>query len=78
MPEACVPIQRCNTDAPLWLNGSHPIENAGIVTRVACAHWEGKCCLWSTTVQVKACTGGYFVYKLEGTPACTLSYCTGM
>ncbi|XP_060117337.1 uromodulin-like [Heteronotia binoei] len=76
MPEDCVPMYRCRTDAPLWLNGSHPIENAGIVTRVACAHWNGNCCLWSTTVQVKACIGGYFVYKLEGTPACSLIYCT--
>ncbi|XP_048342926.1 uromodulin-like isoform X2 [Sphaerodactylus townsendi] len=76
MPEACVPIYKCNTDAPLWLDGSHPNENAGIVTRVACAHWNGKCCQWSTSVQVKACIGGYYVYKLEGTPTCSLSYCT--
>nr|XP_056707612.1 uromodulin-like [Euleptes europaea] len=76
MPEACVPMNRCNTNAPMWLDGSHPDQNAGIVTRVACAHWQGKCCIWSTTVQVKACTGGYYVYRLEGTPACTLSYCT--
>ncbi|XP_054828054.1 uromodulin-like [Eublepharis macularius] len=76
MPESCVPIYRCNTDAPMWLNGSHPIQNAGIVTRVACAHWNENCCLWSTTVQVKACVGGYYVYKLEGTPVCSLTYCT--
>ncbi|XP_015270812.1 PREDICTED: uromodulin-like [Gekko japonicus] len=76
MPEACVPVHRCNTDAPMWLNGLHPEQNAGIVSRVACAHWNEQCCLWSTSVQVKACIGGYFVYKLEGTPACTLTYCT--
>ncbi|XP_077175125.1 uromodulin-like [Paroedura picta] len=76
MPEACVPMYKCNTDAPMWLNGLHPITNDGIVTRVACAHWNGNCCLWSTSVQVKACVGGYFVYKLEGTPACSLTYCT--
>ncbi|KYO30600.1 uromodulin [Alligator mississippiensis] len=76
MPEACVPTHRCNTDAPMWLYGSHPSSNAGIVTRTACAHWDNSCCYWSTAIQIKACPGGYFVYKFNGTPACSLTYCT--
>ncbi|XP_062999544.1 uromodulin [Elgaria multicarinata webbii] len=76
MPESCVPINRCNTHAPMWLNGTHPTSEAGTVTRIACAHWNGNCCSWSIPVQVKACVGGYYVYKFDGTPACTLSYCT--
>ncbi|KAH0631907.1 hypothetical protein JD844_019808, partial [Phrynosoma platyrhinos] len=76
MPEACVPVQRCNSDAPMWLNGSHPTSDVGIVNRIACAHWAGSCCLWSIPVQVKACVGGYYVYRLDGTPGCTMSYCT--
>ncbi|XP_025858765.2 pancreatic secretory granule membrane major glycoprotein GP2 isoform X2 [Vulpes vulpes] len=76
MPETCVPMYRCQTDAPLWLNGTHPTLAEGIVNRTACAHWSGNCCLWKTVVQVKACPGEFHVYRLEGTPQCTLRYCT--
>ncbi|XP_043944884.1 uncharacterized protein LOC122816198 [Protopterus annectens] len=76
MPEYCVPEYSCSTTAPMWLNGQHPSVSDGIVTRTACAHWAGFCCFWSTTINVKACPGGYYVYKLYGTPACNLAYCT--
>ncbi|XP_068100886.1 uromodulin-like [Hyperolius riggenbachi] len=77
-PESCVPEHRCGADAPVWLNGTHPLLSDGIVNRTVCAAWSGNCCLWSTTVQVKACPGGYHVYSLPGTPGavCSLSYCT--
>lgn len=77
MPDFCVPAYRCLTDAPLWLNGTHPVLGEGTVTRKACAHWSGNCCYWSTDVQVKACPGGYHVYRLNGSPACNLRFCTG-
>ncbi|KAM5151607.1 uncharacterized protein ACMZJ9_009832 [Mantella aurantiaca] len=78
MPETCVPERRCNTDAPVWMSGTHPAIRDGIVDRTACAAWGGTCCQWTSTIQVKACQGGYYVYKLIGTPGsvCTLSYCT--
>nr|XP_033819400.1 uromodulin-like [Geotrypetes seraphini] len=76
LPESCVPTHRCNTLSPMWLNGTHPVDADGIVNRTACAHWNGNCCLWSRTVQIKSCPGGYHVYKLNGTPVCSLSYCT--
>ncbi|XP_043831834.1 pancreatic secretory granule membrane major glycoprotein GP2 isoform X2 [Dromiciops gliroides] len=76
LPEKCVPVNRCGTDAPLWLNGSHPLKEEGIVIRTACAHWSNNCCLWNTVVKVKACPGGFYVYKLNGTPECDLAYCT--
>ncbi|XP_068100884.1 uromodulin-like isoform X2 [Hyperolius riggenbachi] len=78
MPESCVPQQSCDTNAPVWLNGTHSIPSDGIVNRTVCASWSGNCCFWSTTVQIKACPGGYHVYRLTGTPgsACSLSYCT--
>ncbi|XP_051001080.1 uromodulin [Acomys russatus] len=76
MAETCVPVLRCNTAAPMWLNGSHPSSSEGIVSRTACAHWSGHCCLWSTQVQVKACPGGYYVYNLTEPPECNLAYCT--
>ncbi|XP_044540088.1 uromodulin-like, partial [Gracilinanus agilis] len=76
MPETCVPIHRCNTAAPMWLNGSHPSSDEGIVDGTACAHWSGDCCLWQSKVQVKACVGGYYVYNLTTPPECNLAYCT--
>ncbi|KAM5227728.1 uromodulin [Ctenodactylus gundi] len=76
MADTCVPTLRCNTAAPMWLNGTHPSTDQGIVSRTACAHWSGHCCLWQAPVQVKACAGGYFVYKLTAPPECHLAYCT--
>lgn len=76
MPETCVPMHRCHTDAPMWLQGAHPAPGQGVVTRTACAHWSGNCCSWKVEVQVAACPGGYHVYRLEGTPSCNLRYCT--
>ncbi|XP_020821063.1 uromodulin isoform X2 [Phascolarctos cinereus] len=76
MPETCVPTGRCNTAAPMWLNGAHPSSNDGIVNRTACAHWNGDCCLWESEVQVKACVGGFYVYNLASPPECNLAYCT--
>lgn len=77
LAESCVPTLHCNTAAPMWLNGTHPSSDEGIVTRKACAHWSGHCCLWDVPVQVKACPGGYFVYNLTAPPECYLGYCTG-
>ncbi|XP_075384219.1 uromodulin [Tenrec ecaudatus] len=74
--ETCVPVLRCNTAAPMWLNGTHPSTDEGIVSRTACAHWGGHCCRWATPIQVKACPGGYYVYNLTAPPQCHLAYCT--
>lgn len=76
MPEYCVSEYRCGTSAPMWLQGSHPRINDGIVNRTACASWSGNCCMWSTLVQIKSCPDNYYVYKLSGTPTCNLGYCT--
>ncbi|EDM17673.1 rCG39392, isoform CRA_a [Rattus norvegicus] len=79
MPETCVNVYRCHTYAPMWLSESHPILGDGIVNRTACANWNENCCFWSSEVQVKAClgeSGEYHVYKLQGTPECSLRYCT--
>ncbi|PIN99449.1 hypothetical protein AB205_0015570, partial [Aquarana catesbeiana] len=80
IPEYCVPERRCNTNIPVWMNGTHPVITDGIVNRTACGDWNGNCCQWTSTIQVKACPLGYYVYKLIGTPGsmCSLSYCTGI
>lgn len=74
MPTTCVPMHRCNTHAPGWLNGNHPTVADGQVTRQVCFHWSSNCCNWSTNIQVRNC-GEYFVYLLSGTPVCSLRYC---
>ncbi|XP_007952929.1 uromodulin [Orycteropus afer afer] len=76
LPETCVPVLRCNTAAPMWLNGTHPSTEDGIANLTACAHWSGSCCQWDAPVQVKACHGGYYVYHLMAPPECHLAYCT--
>ncbi|VFV43153.1 uromodulin precursor [Lynx pardinus] len=75
LADTCVPVLSCNTAAPMWLNGTHPSSDEGIVSRTTCAHWRGHCCLWDTPVQVKACAG-YYVYNLTAPPECYLAYCT--
>ncbi|XP_005351123.1 pancreatic secretory granule membrane major glycoprotein GP2 [Microtus ochrogaster] len=80
MPEACVEVFRCHTFAPMWLNGAHPNLEDGIVSHTACANWNENCCFWSSEVKVKACSeesGIFHVYKFQGTPECSLRYCTG-
>ncbi|XP_077131188.1 uromodulin-like [Ranitomeya variabilis] len=78
LPESCAPEYGCGTHAGIWLSGKHPMLRDGAVNRTVCASWSGYCCYWSSSVLIKACPGGYHVYKLEGTPdgACSLSYCT--
>uniref|UniRef100_A0A8C5Q5R7 ZP domain-containing protein n=1 Tax=Leptobrachium leishanense TaxID=445787 RepID=A0A8C5Q5R7_9ANUR len=76
LPESCPSTYSCRTYSPMWLSGSHPQPADGIVDRTACANWEGNCCYWTSNVQIKACAGGYHVYKLSGTPNCNLAYCT--
>lgn len=86
MPEKCIPMFHCQTDAPLWLNGAHPTKKDGIVNRTVCAHWVENCCFWHQNVQVKFCwdysrypddPDPFYVYHLEATSNCNLGYCTG-
>ncbi|XP_035669157.1 neurogenic locus notch homolog protein 1-like [Branchiostoma floridae] len=76
MPTQAPPSNyRCGTDAPMWMNGQHPTLADGEVSRQVCASWSGNPCFRQTTIQVRACSGGYFVYKLPIVPACSLVYC---
>ncbi|XP_019624993.1 PREDICTED: uncharacterized protein LOC109470471 [Branchiostoma belcheri] len=67
--------RRCGTDAPMWMSGQHPSVADGEISRQACAYWGSNPCQWSTTIRVKACSAGYYVYKLPRTPVCHLGYC---
>lgn len=65
MANKCVPINHCNTNAPGWLNGSHPQnEDEGEVMRTVCFHWKNDCCHWKTQIKVRIC-GGFYLYYLK-------------
>ncbi|MEE6497410.1 hypothetical protein FKM82_002739 [Ascaphus truei] len=76
MPEVCIPISSCGTNAPMWLSGSHPRPIDGIVIRTVCTNWYGQCCTWPKDLKIRACPGGYHVYKLNGAATCNVGYCT--
>ncbi|CAG6017512.1 unnamed protein product [Menidia menidia] len=75
MPTFCIPENLCGTHAPVWLNGSHPRLHQGVVTLPVCASFNNNCCHWNATAEVKACPGGYFVYRLPRPSVCFHVYC---
>lgn len=75
MPTFCISENHCGTHAPIWLNGSHPQPHEGIVTLPVCASFNENCCHWNASVDVKACDGGYFVYRLPRPSVCFHVYC---
>ena len=74
MPTSCPPTHRCNAYATGWMNGGHPTEAEGQVSRQVCFHWSSSCCYWSTTIYARNC-GSFYVYYLSDTPTCSLRYC---
>ncbi|XP_040211689.1 uromodulin-like [Rana temporaria] len=76
IPEHCVPRSSCGTNIPIWMNGSHPTVGDGIVNRTACSSYYDECCTRPYNISVKMCPGGFYVYKLQGTPDYNYAYCT--
>ncbi|XP_076866545.1 LOW QUALITY PROTEIN: IgGFc-binding protein-like [Brachyhypopomus gauderio] len=76
MSDSCVTEGKCGTYIPLWLNGSHPQVQDEAVTRQVCASWNGSCCFHESSIQVKACLGGYYVYQFVAPTICFSAYCT--
>ncbi|XP_031553321.1 neurogenic locus notch homolog protein 1-like isoform X4 [Actinia tenebrosa] len=74
MASSCVSKNRCGTHASGWMEGSHPSQAEGIVSRRVCFSWSGKCCHWNTNIRVRNC-GAFYVYELDKTPFCHLRYC---
>ncbi|XP_077057396.1 uncharacterized protein LOC143710318 [Siphateles boraxobius] len=75
MPESCVGYGMCGSENPLWLNGSHPQLEDGVVTRKVCGSTGNDCCGYrSHPIQVKACPGNYYVYEFVRPILCA-SYC---
>ncbi|XP_036427535.1 uncharacterized protein LOC118808765 [Colossoma macropomum] len=77
MPETCVSPYRCGTNTPLWLNGSHPRVEDGVVVRQICGSSGSDCCFYKPVpIQVKACPGNYYVYEFVPPNFCNAAYCT--
>ena len=74
MSDKCVLMFRCGTRHPVWLNGTHPAVDKGVVIRTVCYSDNSGCCWYSTIVKVKKCSS-YFVYQLQNTSKPDSRYC---
>ncbi|KTF73094.1 hypothetical protein cypCar_00044330 [Cyprinus carpio] len=64
MPEWCISYMSCGGSVSLWLGGSHPRLEDGVVTREIYGSHYDQCSYYrSEPIQVKACPGKYYVYK---------------
>ncbi|XP_058649359.1 uncharacterized protein LOC131550880 isoform X2 [Onychostoma macrolepis] len=64
MPEWCFYYMACGGFSSLWLGGSHPQLEDGVVTREVYGSHYHQCSRYrSEPIQVKACPGDYYVYK---------------
>ncbi|XP_016101336.1 uncharacterized protein [Sinocyclocheilus grahami] len=66
MPEWCFSYMSCGGYSSLWLGDPHPEIEEGVVTREVYGSVNDQCSYYiSDPIQVKACPGNYYVYKLE-------------
>ncbi len=85
MSELCVSYRGCGGETGLSLNGSHPTLEDGEVTREVVGSrswsWSSNQCgaYTSTSVQVKACPGDYYIYEFvkPNISAPRPTYCAG-
>lgn len=78
MPENCVGSYSCNAYVSLWLSGGHPQIEDGVVSRQVLGSAWGYCYYYmSSSIRVKACPGGYYVYEFVKPQYSCSAYCTG-
>nr|XP_021336110.1 uncharacterized protein LOC108179123 [Danio rerio] len=69
MPDWCASYVTCGGVNGLWLHGSHPRLEDGVVTREVHSSRDAYCSYYrSNPIQVKACPGDYYVYKFTRPP----------
>ncbi|XP_028412381.1 uncharacterized protein LOC114535201 [Dendronephthya gigantea] len=69
----------CGTRAPIWMNGTHPTVEEGIVKRKACLDAPLVIpygCGYSYDINVRNCSG-YYIYQLKTPSQCDSVYCAG-
>ena len=74
MPTTRVPLYRCGTRLPGWLDGAHPTVEDGKIKRRVCFSDRKRRCEYLATIFVKNC-GSYFIYELFPSPRCPSRYC---
>ena len=63
LPESAPLEGSCGTDAPGWLDGSHPLVTGSQAFASVCFSYAGFSCYTSLTISVINC-GAYFIYHL--------------
>ncbi len=67
----------CGTYVPIWLNGSHPSLEEGIVNRTACGLYSKLYpCANRYQIKVRNCSG-FYIYQLTPPEECFSAYCAG-
>ncbi|XP_043087042.1 uncharacterized protein LOC122333474 [Puntigrus tetrazona] len=65
IPDWCMSYMSCGGFSSLYLAGSHPLLEDGVVTREIYGSHYDKCSYYtSEPIEVKACPGDYYVYRL--------------
>ncbi|XP_046870501.1 deleted in malignant brain tumors 1 protein-like isoform X3 [Hypomesus transpacificus] len=75
MPTNCVPARHCGTAIPWWINGSNPLPSNGVVERSVCGNGNICCKYDRGPLYVKACPGGFYVYKFFITGVSPTAFC---